>query len=533
MTVEDVTRERVGSGPAEAGVPVWRHPLLSLGLVSVAYTIILLLVSGTRSPLTWDEAIYVSHFARGMPAGIYSPHRSIGTALLVAPITAVTDSLSSLRIYLAVLSGAGLFCGYWPWLKIHRSHAVSLAALLFAGLWLSIYYGERAMPNLYIAICMLAAVALFCQATLPRPTSPHPGPRVRWWPLTGLALVFTAMTLLRQVDAGLAAATLLAAAPVIFWRTRHHRPGVPITTIAGAITAIMIGLAAGWGQWLAEAYTSFGGPAARLRATSTMNGTGLHLSFLRQLHALSGSLDCKPTQNCGPITPLATTWWSATAALVIITLLTATHRRRLRTGYLLTVTTALVVAIPYLLLTSYTAPRYLLPSYALLSLPAAAALTLTLTTIHTRTRTRRLPLRALALTTPLTLTATAITLDITGQLTVLHHMANNTYNGPITDQTIAARLTALGIHRPCLISGARAATVAYQLKCQNWDLNYRLYTGPQLTQRLTNAATTGQTIAVLSIGPPTPTYTTPWTLHPLWHDHTWYVQIHPPGRQSR
>jgi hypothetical protein len=529
MAVEDVTRERIGSGPADGGVPVWRHPLLTLGLVSVAYTITQLLVSGTRSPLTWDEAIYVSHFAHGMPTGIYSPHRSIGTALLVAPVTARTDSLSTLRIYLAILSGVGLFCGYWPWLKIHRSHAVSLAALLFAGLWLSIYYGERAMPNLYIAVCMLAAVALFCQATLPRPTSP----RVRWWPLTGLALVFAAMTLLRQVDASLAAVTLLAAAPVIFWWTRHHRPGVPISTIAGAIGAIMIGLAAGWGQWLAEAYTSFGGPAARLSATSTMNGTGLHLSFLRQLHALSGSLDCKPTQSCGPITALATTWWSATAALTIITLLTATYRRQLRTAYFLTVITALVVAIPYLLLTSYTAPRYLLPIYALLSLPAAGALILTLTTIHTRTRTRHLPLRALALTIPLTLAAAAITIDINGQLTVLRDMANKTYNGPITDQAIAARLTALGIHRPCLISGARAATVAYQLKCQNWDLDYRLYTDAQLIQRLTDAATTGQTVAVLSIGPPTQTYTTPWTLRPLWHDHTWYAEIHPPGSQSR
>jgi hypothetical protein len=530
MTARDVTAERTSPPPADdRSPPVWRHPLTALGVVAVAYTVTLLLVWPTNSPLTWDETVYASQFARDVPAAVYSPHRSIGTALLVAPLTGLTGSLSALRVYLAVLSGLGLFCAYWPWLRIRRSHGVPLAAALFASLWLSVYYGDRAMPNLYIALCLVGAVGLFLRATAYRSRRP----RAVRWSLCGLTAVFAILTLLRQLDATLAAGVMVTAGLLLAWATRRRRPrGVSLPAVAAAVAAIGTGLAVGWGQWLVEAYARFGGPAARLAATADMNGAGLHVSFVRQLRALSGSVDCKPGQNCGRVTVLGTAWWSAAAGLVIVAFAVAAYRRRMRVAWSLVVATASAVAVPYLLFTSYTAPRYLLPVYALLSLPAAAGLVAIGGGVLTWARRRAVPVMALSCLLPLALSA-AVAVDVAGQLGVLRDMARRAYAGPITDRTIAARLTELGVRPPCLISGARAATVAYQLKCQNWDLAYRMYSAPELTQRLADAASTGRTVVALSIGRPTQATPSAWTLRALWPDHTWYALIHPPARSDR
>src|SRR4051812_37221686 len=94
-----------------------RRPVMVLGAVAVFYGLIQFVVT-RRVPLGWDETVYVSQVARGVPRAVFSAPRARGVVLLVAPVSLITTSVTALRGYLGVLSAAGLFLAYWPWLKI-------------------------------------------------------------------------------------------------------------------------------------------------------------------------------------------------------------------------------------------------------------------------------------------------------------------------------------------------------------------------------------------------------------------------------
>jgi hypothetical protein len=480
-------------------VPIWRRPLLALGLVAVAYTATQLLAGRVTLPLGWDEIIYVSQFARDAPPADFSPHRSIGMALLVAPVTAITGSLVAIRIYVAVLSGAGLFFAYWAWLHVwrrvrpaSRGWEIPLAAGLFGTLWVALFHGMATMPNLPIALCVAAAVALFVQAT---PTGTG-GERPRWPPAAGLAAVFVVLTLLRPTDALVTAAPLLAGGLLLRrWRSWQ------------AAVAIIVGLAAGWTQWLIESYARFGGPSARLRDTAEMNAAGFHFLLVKHLEVLGGNLGCNPGVDCGPVSVNAVVWWSAAAVLVTVALIAT--RRPGRPVLLLVLAVAGAVSAPYVVFTDYTVPRYLLALYALVALPAAIGLI-----VLTRARPPFRQLIAVAL-------SALVALHAAVQVSIFHRVVAEHADRRAQDDALAPAVSALGIRPPCLVFGDYAVTVAYHLRCESWDLARRMYTRQELILRLTDAAETGKTVVRLSRVNDTQDFPPGWTTVRITPGHGW------------
>jgi hypothetical protein len=476
-------------------VPTWRHPVLLLAAVAVAYTLVQVLAGRLDLGLSADESVYVSHFARGVPAAESSPHRSIGIMLLVAPAAMVTASVTAIRAYLSVLSGVGLFLAYLPWLRVRPGYLVPLAAGMFASLWLSVFYGTGAMPNLYIAFCAVAAVALFARSV--RPGS-------GWGPPAGLGVAIAMLTLLRPTDAVAAVAPMLAVM-LVFRRWRHAR----------AVVAVGAGLLIGWGQWLIESYERFGGPGARLHATAQMNKTGLHILILRHLDALSGDLACDPGTRCGSVPLSALAWLTAGVLAVAVAVVTA-RDHQLRVIWWLCVGVAGAMAFPYVVLTAYAAPRYLLPAYALLALPAAAGVI----TIGTR-RGRARPAVAAAL-------SIALAAHIAIQVRFVHHFSAKSVASRGEDGAIADRLAALGVHPPCLVYGTRSPNVAFRLRCTDWDLAERQFPAAVMNRRLQDAANSGRTVAILSSKRVKPSSPTGWQRVRLWPDRPWRVTLNPP-----
>ncbi len=72
--------------------------------------------------------------------------------LLVAPIVAITDEVVVLRIWLTLVSSAALVGAFALWLQVRNHWVRPLAALLLAGCWLALFYGNQAMLNLYVAL---------------------------------------------------------------------------------------------------------------------------------------------------------------------------------------------------------------------------------------------------------------------------------------------------------------------------------------------------------------------------------------------
>jgi hypothetical protein len=483
-------------GDVRPRIPNRPGPVWVLAAVAVAYTAVQVLAGRLDTGLSADEAVYVSQFARDVPAIDFSPHRSIGMALLVAPASAVTGSLPAIRAYLSVVSGLGLFLAYRPWLKVRPGYAVPLAAGVFASLWLSLFYGTAAMPNLFIGFSAVAAVALFLRSV-------EPG--ARWGPQAGLGVAVATLALMRQMDAVAAVAPMLAGMVVVRrWRR------------ARAVVAAGAGLAVGWGQWLVESYARFGGPVARLHATARMNATGLHMLLLRHLEALSGRLACDPGEACGPVSLSAVAWWTAGVLAVAVAVVTA-RRRPLGAVWSLSVAVAGAMAFPYVVLTGYTTPRYLLPAYAVLALPAAAGL-ITIGTAGGRAR----PAIVMAL-------SIALAAHTAVQIRFVHHFAAKTVAARDKDGSIAHRLAALGVHPPCLVYGPRSPNIAYRLKCANWDLAGRQFPPAVIIRRLQDSAASGDAVAILSTKPAGPRSPAGWPQTRLWPGRSWRVTLSPPA----
>jgi len=126
----------------------------------------------------------------------------------------------------------------------------------------------------------------------------------------------------------------------------------------------------GWwrrAEWVVEAYLRFGGIGSRLHAAAAeQGGFGLHFALVDELRALNGPTLCRPC-TIGVRTPELDLWWLVLPVLVASASWRpggrATHQRtaggRVR----------LCLAAQYLFMIDYAAPRFLLPAYALLSIP--------------------------------------------------------------------------------------------------------------------------------------------------------------------
>ncbi|MFJ9967468.1 glycosyltransferase family 39 protein [Streptomyces avermitilis] len=482
-------------GPATAP---WRPRFpqgRGLEAVSLLYLLVqlTLVVPHLAHVLGWDETVYVSQVDPRTPAAFFSAPRSRGISVLVSPVLAVTGSVLALRIALALLSTAALYAAYRVWRPLLGPATTALAALVFSGLWIAQISGPEAMPNLWVALGAVAATGLFLRA--PRE------PNARWW----LAACLAGVALMRVPDAAWLGLPLLATAGCV----RSHRRTLPY---------LLGGLAVGATQWTVEAYSRFGGVPQRLHVSgATEGGMHPHLNFYNAWRSLNGPELCRPCS--GPVHhPELTLWWLALPLLALAALAVALRERR--TGSpadrtLVPLAVAVCLSVPYLFLLSYSAPRFLLPAYALLALPVGGLLT----------RAAR-PRPALAVTV-----GCLVALQLVAQYPVLHRMTAQVASLDQRYRVAADDLNALGLRAPCLLVGSHAQPVGYDAGCVSAATkgNNRNTTPSSVLRRAERMPT-----AVLTTDARRPPhYARDWTRHPLPGTDGWTAWLAPAPGTSR
>ncbi|GAA1265701.1 hypothetical protein Psi02_07140 [Planotetraspora silvatica] len=394
--------------------------------------------------MQWDEVVYASQIVHDVPNVMFSAPRARGMPLLLAPVGLFTASVFAIRVYLVILAGVLLYAAFMPWLSLFQQggknwrYVPALAAGLFATLWMTVLYGDMAYPNLWLAFTLMAGTGLFFRAVS--------ASKATVGAMLCIVAAFAAASLLRPTDS-LAAAAPLFLASVVIPAWRRLRP----------IGAVAAGLAVGWGAWIIEAFISFGGPIARLRGGAEVNEGGLTWSLPRYLDALDGKyLLCRPHNLCDGFELSNSLWWLLLPALVALAIYPARRHGHL-TRILVTISCALAVALPYWLLIDYAAPRFLLPAYALLSIPIAFGVVWLLARRRTWARVAM---------------AAIVTSLIVGHVVVQQVPFTRANDGVIEEgrnHTAQAKFLRekYGVHAPCLIVGAGAIQQGYPLRCRS------------------------------------------------------------------
>jgi hypothetical protein len=408
-----------------------------VGLAAVFTIAQLAFVVAPRMGLGWDEVVYVSQVSGHAPAAYFDSTRPRGLTLLVAPVELVTASFTALRVYLSVASGLGLLLALCAWRRLRPDWLLTLAGVLFSGLWVAQFNGPQAMPDFWTALSALAAVGCFLRFTGGQAAGRG------WGALAGLAAAVAWAALIRPGDAVYLAAPLALAAPV----ARRWEP----------LAATVSGLVAGSAEWVIEAEARFGGLRSRLHLAGVQQGGfGLHFSLDAEWHALNGPLMCRPGWCTAPVRDVPPgLWWLALPALVLAGLLAAR-----RAGYLcsslLAVVCAISLAAEYVFMIDDASARYLLPAYALLAIPAADGLGALVTGTPRKLRPAGLALLGALLA---------------GQLVSQHLILEREVAGAVasTDDYwhVEGDLRALGVRPPCLLNGQQYLPIAYYMGCSS------------------------------------------------------------------
>ncbi|MFD6350367.1 hypothetical protein ACFWF9_37485 [Streptomyces roseolus] len=416
-----------------------RPPGRAWPLVAVAAAFVLaqlaLAVPGTG--LGWDEAVYVSQVGGNAPPAYFSAPRARGVSYLVAPVAAFTASTGAIRLYLALLSGAALLGVLWLWRPVLPVRVLAVAGALFAGLWVTLFYGPRVMPNLWCAFGALAAVGCLLRAVAP------PGRDRR--SAAGLGAAVAGVTLLRPADGLWLALPLTAAALLVpAWR---RRPVLPAAAVAGLVLGAV--------PWVVEAYASYGGLAARLHRAGEIQGSlGWYFAVDDHVRALAGRTLCRPC-DVPWVHPWTALWWFPLPLLVAGGLVAAVRAGRGTAAVLATVTAA-SLAFPYLFTLGYAAPRFLLPAYALLALPVAECVLGVVGAV----RPARRPLVA-------GLLAAGFLAHLAVQYAVLDRAVGYSRSVRAQFTGVAAALGALGVHPPCTVTGREYVPIGYYTGCSS------------------------------------------------------------------
>ncbi|QOV40671.1 hypothetical protein IM697_21070 [Streptomyces ferrugineus] len=449
-----------------------------LAAVAAAFTLLQLLLVRPSMGLGWDEIVYVSQVGGDAPAAFFSAPRARGVPLLVWPVASWSSSTILLRVYLAVLSGLALYLVLRVWRGLFPARVLAGAGVFFATLWVTLFYGPQAMPNLWVAFGALLCVGCFLRAR---------ADRFDRWALWGVLAGALLMAWMRPTDAVWVTLPLLVLAAV----ARHWRLGAALVT----------GLVAGGIQWVIEAYVSYGGLHERLNEASRIQGgLGWNLAVDDQLRSLVGRALCRPCDVPTP-GPAVYAWWLVLPLLAAYALAIAVRAgRAART--VVPLACATTVAFPYLFLIGYAAPRFLLPAYALLALPVADAL------LHLATRPngRLRPVVAAVV-------ALASAGHLVMQYIVLDRTVDRTTAARVDWARSAAELNRLGVRAPCLLTGAEAIPVAYYTGCDSGAIS-----GNNANTTTAEILRTARTIPVGALSVPghqAPRYAQDWELHRL------------------
>ncbi|MFJ3671066.1 hypothetical protein ACIPSE_31850 [Streptomyces sp. NPDC090106] len=385
--------------------------------------------------LGWDEAVYVSQVSSHAPPAFFSAPRARGISLLVAPITSWSSSTSVLRVYLAVLSGAGLFLAFRAWRTAFPTRVPAVGAALFSTLWVTLFYGPQAMPNYWVAIGALAGAGYFAR------TRSAVVDRRALWGVAGSAALIAWM---RPTDAVWWSLPLFA----LMMTARRWRQPRLFAALAG-------GLLSGAVEWVVEAYVDYGGLGNRLaEAARIQGGLGWNIAVGDQLRSLGGRTLCRPCT--GEIPTLAVTgWWLLLPLLAVLGLVTAIRLGRATSTSIL-LACAATSGIPYLFMIGYAAPRFLLPFYALLALPVADALAHLPRTVNRAWRPVVVALVGVGLTGHLAV-----------QYLVLERTVQRTTAAHREWARTADELHRAGVRAPCMLAGYQALPTAFYAGCSS------------------------------------------------------------------
>lgn len=427
--------------------------------VAAAFSLVQLVLVAPRLGLSWDEVVYVSQISVHAPAANLDPARARGVSLLAAPVTILTGSVLALRIYLSLLSGAGLLLALLAWRGLRPAWMLALAGVCYGSLWTAMYYGPQAMPDEWVAFSALGAVGLFLRAAgtgrmvpaVPAVPGVHasrsvPVPRFlrgRHGLLAGLAACLAVATLVRPGDALYVAGALGIAVLAV---PRFRQPSL--------LAAVVLGFAAGAAEWVIEAYVRYGGLASRLHAAAAeQGGFGLYQGWWAELRALNGPTLCRPCA-VGLRDPVVSLWWLALPVIVVLGVLAARRAGRLASS-VLAACCGLAAAFQYLFFINYAAPRFLLPAYLLLAIPVADALGFVLAgAAGARARPGGVVLVGIVLVVQL----------LVQQIVLAHQVAEKAgFFGSFP--VIAADLHRLGVRAPCLVTGPQDIPVAFYAGC--------------------------------------------------------------------
>jgi hypothetical protein len=266
----------------------------------------------------------------------------------VAPVVASGASLPVVRVSLLVVSTAALIAAFWVWLPV-TGRATALGAFLFGSSWVALLYGSEVMPNLWSAIIGVAAVGWMSRSFSATPSRRDD---------IAVVVLLAALGLFRPPDT---VPIVVAYAVVLIGTDRFVRRLLPAA----------IGLVLGWLPWLIEMSIRFEGPVDALRRAAEfahVSSRGIGERVLQHLALTNG-----PTLDSSSRAGIAlgvVLWWVGLLVVTAVGLRRARGTRMVR-PLLLAAVAGLGLALEYLLFVAGTAPRFLLPVYALLSIPAA------------------------------------------------------------------------------------------------------------------------------------------------------------------
>jgi hypothetical protein len=417
----------------------WRQPRTLLIAVAILHALSPLVLLGVHWWFGVDETVYLSQLNAHVPAAYFSAPRARGATLIAAPITSWTSSVAAVRLWVSALSGLALYAGFAPWLRLRPGYRVPLAALMLSSLWMVTYYGFEVMPNEWVAFAVLAASGYAV-----RFLGDGRGRHLLWVAAAALAIALLRPSDILYGGGALALCCLFAKAPI---RRRLQ-----------VIAALSAGAAIGIGEWVFEAETSYGGLFARIRAAQgEQGGGGFHFAGAAQARALAGPLLCRG--GCTADAPIAyQLWWIALAVLVALAFIGRRAAKDRRVEAMLVIV-GLAMAAQYVFTVTYAAPRFLIPTYALLALPAASGVTRLVRMVRAPAW-RRVLVISLA---GLFIANTALQVDvITANIAPSTRVENRTV---VAD---ARMLNGLGLAHPCLLLGSTDnLRLAYAAACSN------------------------------------------------------------------
>lgn len=335
----------VDHAPRSERVIAWRF----LVMVGVLYASLQIGGLSLDRPPSWDEAIYLSQTTPGVDALPFAPSRARGIVLLVAPVAELGGAATAVRLWLVLLSSIGLVSVFGVWVPL-----IGLASPLASGLlalsWPGLFYGSEVMPNLWSALIAVGVVGLSVRAIWDETTPRHQR-------LT--AVLLFVLALLRPLDS-LAVGLLLIVTSIWAGASSIRR-----------FAAIALPILLGWLAWGIEMSLRFGGPTRAVGAAlevGHVSAPNIAQQALEYIQLIDGPpLGPEPGSTL-PALGVISALLLATAVLVANVTKEASVWKRpfIRVPSI----GALILAAPYLLVVSAAAPRFLLPAYALLCVPA-------------------------------------------------------------------------------------------------------------------------------------------------------------------